>query len=117
MRGIVDTLHELTERGVTVRSLHDGDGHLNQYQADGGRNPDIDRAITSVSWSASAPRSSWSTPADRARKFGSVRQAQLRAGHVRPADEGQRRDRRHDPHDARNKSDHAVPVFGGERRD
>jgi DNA invertase Pin-like site-specific DNA recombinase len=24
MRGIVNTLHELTERGVTVRSLHDG---------------------------------------------------------------------------------------------
>ena len=24
MRGIINTLHELTERGVTVRSLHDG---------------------------------------------------------------------------------------------
>ena len=24
MRSIVNTLHELTERGVTVRSLHDG---------------------------------------------------------------------------------------------
>ena len=45
MRGIINTLHELTECGVTVRSLHDGVGHLDQHRQDGGRNLDGHRGV------------------------------------------------------------------------
>ena len=62
MRGIINTLHELTQRGVTVRSLHDG---VDTSTSTGRMVAGILMSIAEYerSWSGSAPPSNWTTPA------------------------------------------------------
>ena len=61
MRSIVNTLHELTQRGVTVRSLHDG---VDTSTSTGRMVAGILMSIAEYEreWSANGPPSSWSSP-------------------------------------------------------
>ena len=111
MRGIVNTLHELTERGVTVRSLHDG---VDTSTSTGRMVAGILMSI--AEYERELIRERTALKLEHARKSGRARQAQRGPGSSRPRDESQRGDRRDHLRDARDRPDHPVPLLGRGRR-
>ena len=109
MRGIINTLHELTQRGVTVRSLHDG---VDTSTSTGRMVAGILMSIAEYERELVRERTALKLKhaCKSGRKFWSARQAQCRSGRLCPAVEGQWGDCHHDLQDPRDRPHHPLPL-------
>ena len=114
MRGIVNTLHELTERGVTARLLHDG---VDTSTSTGRMVTGILMSIAEYERELVRERTALKLENARksGRKFG--RPARLSVGQAAlPNRSEAQRGNRHHLSDARNSPDHLLPLPGRKRR-
>jgi DNA invertase Pin-like site-specific DNA recombinase len=111
MRSIINTLHDLTERGATVRSLHDG---VDTSTSTGRMVAGILMSIAEYERELVRERTALKLEHARltGRKFRSPHQAQCRPGRPCASDEGKRGSRRNYLPDSRNRTYDPVPLFG-----
>ena len=108
MRSIV-TVHDLTERGVTVKSIHDG---IDTSTSTGRM---VAGMLASLAeYERELVKERVALKLEHARKSGVKfgRPLKRRAGRVRPANEGQRGDRHHDLPDVEYRPDNPLPLLG-----